>query len=154
MGNSASKEVELRKRRVALEGKVRVTPRSGEEPEVMKYTDLSMGGLFVTTICPLEIGAQVDLDLRLMRLPFKAGATVAWIRPYSDGPEKPSGMGLEFHELSSVQRKALYRQIGEALEYGGEAMPGTPPSAADLASRGTKAKKAKKGSLWGRLLAR
>ena len=45
------------------------------------------------------------------------------------------GMGLEFRELSAVQRKALYHQVNEALRRGVEEKPGTPPSPAQLAAR-------------------
>ena len=145
---------EVRKRRVLVEGAVRVTPRSGDPPKVFKYLDLSMGGLFVKTQNPLATESVVDLELRLMHLPFKTSATVAWVRSYETNPDKPAGMGFRFHELSPAQKRGLYLQIGEALEQGGEAMPGTPPSPADLAasSRAKKAGKGDKTSFWNRLI--
>ena len=141
--------MEIRKPRVALQGSVWVTPTG--EPRVLEFMNLSTGGLFVKTATPLEVGSVVDLELPILRVPFKARATVAWIRPYDSEP-KTWGMGLGFLELSTVQRKTLHRQINEALELGGEEKPGTPPSPAQLAAgRSAKARPQKKRSLWSRL---
>ncbi len=154
MNRPTGKVAEVRKRRVALEGAVKIVPRSDDAPEVLKYVDLSMGGLFVKSEQPLQVGTTFDLELRLIRLPFKTSATVAWIRPYETRPEKPAGMGLEFQELSSVQKRGLYLQIGEALEGGSDAKPGTPPTREELAARARAQETAapKKGSFWTRLI--
>lgn len=149
MKKPAKKELEIRKRRVALEGAVRVAPRTGAQPEVLRYSDLSLGGLFVKSMFPPEIGTVLDLELRLMRLPFQASASVAWVRRHDEGPDKPAGMGVRFGELSMAQKKALYRVVAEAIERGGAPMPGTPPAAADAEVReDSKPSESNKGSLW------
>ena len=149
MTKPAEKELEFRKRRVALEGAVKVAPQSGGQPEVLRYTDLSMGGLFAKSMLPSEAGTILDVELRLMGLPFKASGSVAWIRQVDEAPDKPAGMGIRFRRLSTVQKKALYSVVTQAIEQGGEPMPGTPPSRADVAARGeSKRGGSKKGSLW------
>ena len=100
--------------RVVIEGPVRVMP-TGERPQLLKFTNLSMGGLFVKTLAPLKVGSVVDLELRVLRVPFKATAKVAWIRTFDGEPDK-WGMGLEFRKLSTVQQKVLYGQLMEAAE--------------------------------------
>jgi hypothetical protein len=149
MPKPAERELEFRKRRVALDGSVRVAPRNGAQPEVLKYADLSMGGLFVKSMFPPEVGTILDIELRLMGLPFKASACVAWARQRDEGPDKPTGMGIRFQELSTVQKKALYSVVAQAIEQGGAPMPGTPPSQSDLEVReNPKRGESKKGSLW------
>jgi hypothetical protein len=149
MTKPAERELEFRKRRVALEGAVRVAPRSGAQPEVLRYTDLSLGGLFIKSLFPPDVGTILDIELRLMRLPFKASTSVAWVRQHDEGPDKPTGMGIRFRELSTAQKKALYRVVAQAIEQGGAPMPGTPPSRADPeVHENLKKGESKKGSLW------
>jgi len=146
---AAMRKLEFRKRRVALEGAVRVTPRSGAQPKVLKYTDLSMGGLFVKSRLPPEAGTTLDIELRLMGLPFKATACVAWVRHHDEGPDKPTGMGIRFQELSTVQKKALNHVVVQAIEEGGAPMRGTPPSPADPGvGENSQRGESKKGALW------
>ena len=153
MMNPVGRDVEIRKRRVSLHGPVKVAQKTGGNPELLEFTDLSMGGLFVKTTYPSDIGSELDLELRTLRLPFRAKATVAWVRASEQGPDKPSGMGLAFQDLSTLQRKALYRQIDEALQQGSESMPGTPPSRSELSARASRSGKQKKssGSWWSRI---
>ena len=90
---------------------------TGKPPELLEFTNLSMGGLFVKTMAPLKVGSAVALELRVLGTPFNATATVAWIRSFDPEPDK-WGMGLEFRKLSAAQRKVLYRQVREAVEQG------------------------------------
>ncbi len=111
-----------------------MTPH-GERAETHEFTDLSMGGLFVKTMFPPKIGTSVTMELRLLGTPCMAVATVAWVRPYERGPDKPIGMGLEFREVSPMLKKALYHQINEVLAHGGVALPGTPPAPDEVAAQ-------------------
>ena len=45
---------------------------TGKPPELLEFTNLSMGGLFVKTMAPLKVGSVVDLELRVLGTPFNA----------------------------------------------------------------------------------
>ncbi len=67
-----------------------------------RVTDLSPAGVFIDTICLLEVGTPVGLTLRLPGLgrPLQAQGQVAWVQPYV-------GIGVQFTRLEPAARRAL-----------------------------------------------
>ncbi len=106
-------------RRILTQAKVTVRPRDGSRPSRQEFVDLSMGGTFIKTMFTEEIGTVVDLELDLFYAKLRIAAEVCWTRGYEKGPDEPYGMGLKFLDLTSAQKKLLYRHIGELAKRGG-----------------------------------
>lgn len=92
---------------------------------VCNYLDLSVGGLFVETMFPSNLGEVVGIETKVLGVLFKTKARVAWVRSYDGGDDAPVGMGLEFLELTPAQRKVLYRQVDESVKHGGRVLGGS-----------------------------
>ena len=87
---------------------------------VKAYTgNISRGGLFIRTDCPLKKGEQFLLKLQLPDLsePIKINCEVAWARTQSEGETRPSGMGVKFCEMSKRDNQLL-TQCFQAIQKG------------------------------------
>ena len=74
--------------------------------------DVSLGGAFLKSDLLLEEGEELVLELPFPdREPVKTTARVMWVRIFPKG-EEPSGMGVQFLDLSPEDREALARLIG------------------------------------------
>ena len=70
--------------------------------------NVSEGGLFVATSAPMELGAELEIRLRLMgREPRTYPVVVRWIRPDAAAGGLPAGMGVQFLDLSEEERDRL-----------------------------------------------
>ena len=81
---------------------------------VKAYTqNISKGGLFIRTDCPLKEGEQFLLKLQLPELsePIKITCEVAWARTQSEGEMRPSGMGVKFCEMSKGDNHLLTQYV-------------------------------------------
>jgi uncharacterized protein (TIGR02266 family) len=65
-----------------------------------KSTDMSNGGIFITTPEPLGQGSEVSLSLQIPgEESVEIKGVVRWVRE-SDDDESKSGMGIEFVDIS------------------------------------------------------
>src|SRR5262245_42760281 len=92
-----------------------------------------MGGMFTRTSSPKPVGTIFDFELSLtddFKLVQGIGE-VLWVRDVDDGPERPSGMGVRFLDLSSESRRLIQRIVEEQVAHGGTPFelepPGFPP---------------------------
>ena len=98
----------------------RATMERAIGPEDLFLIDLGLRGVFVERAMPMEVGEEVTLSFRLPGNEIKVAARcrVAWWRP-PDAPvvskRLPSGVGLEFVEVSSWDRRRIQRHIEEFL---------------------------------------
>ncbi len=78
-------------------------------------TNLSQGGLFVSTATPLPLGTEITLEIRVpgRSLPANIMAAVRWIRLQSDS-EGPAGMGLQFEDIDAVLGQHIDRLVTHA----------------------------------------
>lgn len=78
-------------------------------------TNLSRGGLFVSTRAPEPIGTELVLSLRVpgRALPVTLRATVRWNRN-EDGVEGPAGMGLSFADVDGMLGEHIDRLVANA----------------------------------------
>ena len=78
-------------------------------------TNLSRGGLFVSTRQPEPIGTELVLALRVpgRTLPVTLRAKVRWNR-LEDDAEGPAGMGLSFADVDSVLGEHIDRLVNNA----------------------------------------
>jgi len=108
IGKSASPPGEKRRHvRVASSRKVFVTCNGS--PHELYTENLSEGGIYILTNAPFPIGTKLE-----MALPLDAGTqihvkgVVIYIkRPFSDVFEHPSGMAIEFREMTDDDRRIL-----------------------------------------------
>jgi hypothetical protein len=72
--------------------------------------------MFVQGENPRPVGTLVRFELRLEEgEPIKGVGEVVWIRPRSQGPEAPSGMGIQFGHLDVSHRERLKVAVLGAL---------------------------------------
>lgn len=87
---------------------------------IRAYTgDISTGGLSIKTENPLPLGHQFRLKLQIPEReePIEVKCEVVWARKKDEStPEKPSGMGVKFCEISETDLEFLKEYVAEALE--------------------------------------
>ena len=126
-------KVDLERRRVPLERKISLKFKEFRGFITEYSQNLSMGGMFIRTTSPKPIGTIFDFELSLtddFKLVQGIGE-VLWVRETDDGPERPSGMGVRFLDLSSESRRLIQRIVEEQVAHGGTPFelepPGFPP---------------------------
>src|ERR1044072_76532 len=131
--NDASSKVDLERRRVPLERKISLKVKEFRCFITEYSQNLSMGGMFIRTTSPKPVGTIFDFELSLtddFKLVQGIGE-VLWVRDVDDGPERPSGMGVRFLDLSSESRRLIQRIVEEQVAHGGPPFelepPGFPP---------------------------
>jgi uncharacterized protein (TIGR02266 family) len=70
-------------------------------------SDISQGGLFVSTYRVLAVGSKVDIALTLAEIPLNVHGTVRWTREASG--DTPPGFGVSFEGLSESDKKTIER---------------------------------------------
>ena len=85
---------------------------STTEDFLLDYTaNVSLGGVFIVTDTPLEVGTRFRLRLRLpfRKRPLETLGVVRWVQE-SDGVMN-AGMGVLFDGLSGADQRAVERMI-------------------------------------------
>jgi uncharacterized protein (TIGR02266 family) len=108
IGKSASPRGEKRRHvRVASARKVFVTYDGS--PHELYTENLSEGGIYILTNAPFPIGTKLEMALHLdagTQIHVK-GVVIYIKRPFSDVFEHPSGMAIEFREMTDDDRRIL-----------------------------------------------
>src|SRR5689334_20851142 len=105
-------------------------------------TDVSIGGMFIKTKTPLEIGALLKLELQLSDAsPVIQGiGRVCWRRMPGADPALPPGMGIKFVKLEDDSRATVERIVSnrggapsrfDQTDGAEVADPSQPPAAAE-----------------------
>ena len=141
------KDRQVRTRRILAQGTVIVRQRDGSRPSHDEFVNLSVGGAFIKTMFPEEIGTVLDLELVLFYRKLRIAAEVCWTRGYEKEPDEPCGMAIKFLDVTSGQKKLLYRHIGELAKDGGRLLVGKPPRGRPEGD-GTETPKPKRRSIW------
>lgn len=128
MVNNLSQDSQLRNRRIPFRRRVLIAPKKSGERSWEDSFDLSLGGIFITTMLPLNVGQIVDLDMPLDAIRFQAAAEVVWVRGSDEGEDKPVGMALKFINLNPNQKKLIHREITNHTRAGGQLKVGSPPA--------------------------
>ncbi len=148
--------LQLRSRRIPHIQRVVITPVDGSESQHETIFDLSLGGMFVSTFLPLEVGQVFRFETPMDQMRFHGVARVLWIRGTDEGHDKPAGMAAEFLNLSGPQKRIIHRQITNLTGLGGELRRGTPPqpgrSPRSSASRTGREVRRSEPGLWSRLI--
>jgi type IV pilus assembly protein PilZ len=78
------------------------------------YTsNLSLGGMFIQTQQPLDLGTRFRLRLRVpgRPRPVETFGTVRWVVPDDGTPGVIPGMGVQFDDLSPSDKKTVERLL-------------------------------------------
>ena len=88
------------------------TEASGVGELLFEAADLSAGGTFLKADLLLEQGERLWLSFKVPGMPrsMKAEGRVKWVRRFPQGSE-PSGMGVEFEQITEDDRVALARYL-------------------------------------------
>lgn len=121
-------DAQLRNRRIPFSRRVLITPKDGSERRYESAVDLSLGGMFISTYLPLEVGEEFDIETQIDQLKFRASVRVVWIRATAGNDDEPAGMAVAFLNLSTPQKRLLHREITYHLQGGGELRVGVPPN--------------------------
>ena len=73
--------------------------------------NINEGGMFIEMEHPAELGTPVQLQFRLPSepTPLRVEGRVAWVS--EDKPDSPSGVGIEFQNLSAETRQTINRIV-------------------------------------------
>jgi uncharacterized protein (TIGR02266 family) len=83
--------------------------------------NISPTGMFIVSSNPEPLGRVLDLEFRLgdgFEI-IQGKGEVVWSRAMADGPNRPSGMGLRFTELSEGSKDLIYRIVDRYVQEGG-----------------------------------
>ncbi|UCF88159.1 MAG: PilZ domain-containing protein [bacterium] len=91
---------------------VEVNYHVGEDLYRETTLSLSMGGLYVKTDRPLEVGSIFHVDFKLPDYEhlFKAWGMVIWKKMVED-VHGPPGMGVKFYDVSVEDKRALLHYL-------------------------------------------
>lgn len=94
-----------------IKKKIRSEIHSADGLTFSTSTDLSNGGIFITTPEPVRDGSQVDLCVYLPgQEPVDLKGVIRWTRQDESGEQK-TGMGIEFVNLSKKELQALKKAL-------------------------------------------
>lgn len=126
MGRDKGKSGQQRARRIPYKVNVVMRPRDQSELLQGEVCNLSMGGMFIKTMMPLEPGTVFDVEVPMQPLNYIGPVRVLWTRHREGGPDEPYGMAVGWVDLSMNQKKLLYRQIDGHVRVGGAILAGNP----------------------------
>ena len=104
--------------RVPFESNIRLEFSSMSSFVSEVVTNVSTGGMFITTDSPATLGERfrfelaVGSDLRLI----SGVAEVVWVRGPGGGSPDPPGMGARFIELDDVSRSFIFQLVDRHIQ--------------------------------------
>jgi len=101
-------------------------PRESGDRHEGEACDLSMGGMFIETILPLEPGTVFDIEIPMEPLSYRGAVRVLRTRLDEAGTEEPCGVAVEWVDMSTNQKRVLFRQIEDHVREGGKVLAGDP----------------------------
>ncbi len=104
--------------RVPCEAEVRIEFSNMSSFVSECVTNISVGGMFITTDTPAAVGTRfgfelaVGSDLRMV----SGSAEVVWVREAGTGSPHPPGVGVRFVELDDVSRSIIFRIVDRHIQ--------------------------------------
>jgi len=110
-----SEDHDRQERQTRVGAVLEVRYRNAGQFLVSYCTNLSRGGLFVTTPTPAPVGTMLTLAMGVpgMSQPASLSAKVRWVRPTPD-ESGPAGMGLSFEQVDAVLGAHIDRIVARA----------------------------------------
>jgi len=107
--------------RVPIERKIDLRFPNFEDMVTGVSSNLSTSGMFIQSNNPEAAGTEFAFALRIEEWsPIQGSAKVVWIRPHSEGPERPAGMGVQFVDLDAQSRRMIRWLVDKHLQEGGK----------------------------------
>lgn len=77
--------------------------------------NIAIGGMFIKTDSPLDVGTRFRLRMQLPGFPrsFDTTAEVRWVLPPEEAGPLAPGMGIVFDDLREADRKAVERMLAD-----------------------------------------
>jgi len=108
-------------KRVDIERKIDLQFSNFEGMVTGVSSNLSTSGMFIQSNKPEDAGTEFAFALRIEEWsPIQGTARVIWIRPHSESPERPAGMGVQFVNLDAQSRRMIRWLVDKHLQEGGE----------------------------------
>jgi type IV pilus assembly protein PilZ len=104
------------KSRLSIEEEVQVHCDDWDQFRVEYAENISEGGVFIKTEKPLSPGTQFRLELKVAGEKLKADAQVIWTKEFPNEPERSSGMGARFINLSEKDRKRIQVIVSKSMK--------------------------------------
>ncbi|MGB5551755.1 MAG: PilZ domain-containing protein [Thermoanaerobaculia bacterium] len=115
--------------RAPVRAAVRLQFDTQEPPQEGQTANLSTGGMFVQSKNPRPVGTLLRFELMLGDgEPIKGVGEIVWIRPRPQGPDAPSGMGVQFGHLEESNHARLRAAVLETLGVDGLSEPPPEPT--------------------------
>lgn len=136
-------------KRVQIERKIDLRFPNFEGLVTGVSSNLSTSGMFIRSDNPEPAGTEFVFALRIEEWsPIQGTAKVIWIRPHSESPERPAGMGVQFVDLDAQSRRMIRWLVDKHMQEGGtpfdlESVPagasmyGGPPAQGDRSGKST-----------------
>lgn len=105
--------------------------------------NLSTSGMFIQSNSPESAGTEFDFALRIEEWsPIQGTAKVIWIRPHTESPERPAGMGVQFVDLDAQSRRMIRWLVDKHVQEGGTVfdLETVPAGASKYGASGAKKK--------------
>jgi uncharacterized protein (TIGR02266 family) len=82
-----------------------------------RIQNISLGGVFIETPMPFEVGAHIVMDFAIPGYPdeIRALGVVKWSNSGSMGKEQPIGMGIEFLELTAHSKGEISKYVDTTI---------------------------------------
>ena len=115
--------------RIPYRVRVVMHPRESSERHEGEARDLSIGGMFIETILPLDPGTVFDIEIPMEPLSYRGAVRVLRTSLHEVRTDEPRGLAVEWVDMSTNQKRVLFRQIEEHVRGGGEILSGDPDAA-------------------------
>lgn len=115
--------------RIPYRVRVVMHPRESSETHEGEARDLSIGGMFIETILPLDPGTVFDIEIPMEPLSYRGAVRVLRTILREAGTDQPRGLAVEWVDMSTNQKRVLFRQIEDHVRGGGEILSGDPDAA-------------------------
>jgi hypothetical protein len=126
---NSTHESDQRLPRIPYRVRVVMHPRESSESHEGEARDLSVGGMFIETILPLDPGTVFDIEIPMEPLSFRGAVRVLRTILHDVGADEPRGLAVEWVDMSTNQKRVLFRQIEDHVRGGGEILSGDPDAA-------------------------
>ncbi|MFH1018148.1 MAG: PilZ domain-containing protein [Pseudomonadota bacterium] len=94
--------------------------------------NLSEGGMFIKSPDPKPVGTILSFEFRLDddATLLQGLAEIVWVRKEDQGPERPRGMAIRFHEINERGRDLIRAVVNQHLKAGDARTQSGPPTPA------------------------
>lgn len=90
---------------------------AGLKDHLFNTRDVSQGGLFIIHSHPPAIGTELTLRIVEIESDSPVKAVVRWTQTWGNKNNFPAGFGVEFTEISELQKEQINEKIGNRIQF-------------------------------------